>query len=95
MKIIICVVSLLLFRSLSFATDLTLTDGRVYKNATIMSQTPLTVIVKHSAGLSSVSKNILPPELRTRYPADETAARDAEAKSKIAYTKARELEVAD
>ena len=60
------------------AADLPLADGRVLKDATIVSQTPRTVIVKHAGGLGSIAKGLLPAELQVRYPLDEAAAREAD-----------------
>jgi hypothetical protein len=79
----------------ALAADLTLTDGRVLKDAVIRSQTPLTVIVKYSAGLASVAKQLLPPELSAQYPADEAAARELALKAERARAQAREIELAE
>ena len=95
MKILSCFFGLCLFFGSTLASDLTLTDGRILKDAKIVSQTPLTVFIKHAAGLSSVSKKILPPELLAQYPIDESAAREADLKSQLAANKARELELAE
>jgi len=76
----------------AFATDLELADGRVLKDAKIISQTPRTVTIGHTEGLISVSKTILPPELRTRYPIDESAARESDLRAAQALKKAAELQ---
>jgi len=79
----------------AFAADLTLTDGRVLKDATITSQTTRNVTVKHAAGISSVAKTLLPPELKTKYPVDEAAAKLADEKDRQARLRAQELEQAE
>lgn len=78
--------------AISLAADISLTDGRVFKDATVMSQTPLKVVIRHAAGLSSVTKQLLPPELQARYPVDEAAAREAERQATAASEAARESE---
>lgn len=88
-------VASLLFSTFAFATDLTLTDGRVLKDANIISQTPRTVTIKHASGLSSIAKPLLPPELKTKYPVDEAAAKLAEEKNQQARIRAQELEQAE
>lgn len=95
MKTFACILSLFILHNLAYATDLTLTDGRVLKDAAIISQTPLTVTIQHAAGLSSVTKAMLPPELKAKYPADETAARIYEEKNQQARLKGNELEEAE
>jgi Icc-related predicted phosphoesterase len=95
MKAILTLFGIILLCSSAFADDLTLTDGRVLKDATIKSQTPLTVTIKHAAGLSSVAKTLLPPDLQAKYPVDEAAARIANEKNQQARFKARELEKAE
>lgn len=63
------------------AADLTLTDGRTFRDASIVSQSPRKVVIKHADGLSGVEKTLLPAELSARYPIDEAAAREAERRS--------------
>ena len=77
------------------AADLPLADGRVLKDATIVSQTPRTVIVKHAGGLGSIAKGLLPAELQVRYPLDEAAAREADERAVRATEAAREAEQAE
>lgn len=60
------------------SADITLRDTRVLKDAQIVSQTPLNVTIRHSGGLSSVAKTLLPAELQSKYPVDEAAARAAD-----------------
>ena len=74
------------------AMDLPLADGRVLKDATILSQTPRTVIVKYAGGLGSVAKDLLPTELHESYPLDEAAAREADERAVRATEAAREAE---
>jgi len=76
----------------SFAADITLNDGRVLSDATIVSQSPRNVSIKHAAGLSSVAKQLLPTELQAKYPYDEAAAREADARAIIAREKAQAFE---
>jgi hypothetical protein len=64
--------------SSSFAADIVLTDKRTFKDATIVSQSPRKVVIKHVDGLTSVDKQQLPEDLQSRYPIDEAAARAAE-----------------
>ena len=94
-RILIALALVLTSLTLGQAADVTLTDGRVLRNATICSQTPLTVTIKHAAGLCSVSKKLLPPELAARYPPDEAAARENALKAEQARAKAQALESAE
>ena len=76
----------------AFAADPTLTDGRVLKDATIISQTPRTVTIKHASGLGSIAKSLLPSELKTKYPVDESAALVADQKAAEARLAAQEYQ---
>ncbi len=60
------------------AADIALADGRVFHDAQILSQSARTVVIRHAGGLVSVGKQLLPSELRDRYPIDEAAAQLAE-----------------
>ncbi len=70
------------FMASALANDIVLKDGRILANATIVSQSPRNVTIKHATGLSSIAKEQLTPELLARYPIDETAAREADQHSK-------------
>jgi hypothetical protein len=61
------------------AGDIALTDGRVLKNATVVSQSPGRVCIRHAAGITQVEKSKLPAELAEQYPAtpEAVAAEDA------------------
>jgi len=84
MKMILVVFASAAMATVTFAADITLKDGRVLKGATVVSQTPRKVTIKHDAGLGSVAKELLPPELRAQYPLDEAAARRADEKAIVA-----------
>lgn len=73
------------------AAEIPLADGRVLHDATIRSQTPRTVIIKHEGGLSSVAKKLLPPELQAYYPVDEASALTADAREDQAAEATREM----
>lgn len=62
------------------AADLTLTDGRVLRDATITSSSATSVTVRHAGGLVSVPKAQLPAELQSKYPVapQESGARSQE-----------------
>jgi hypothetical protein len=79
----------------TFAADIALSDGRVLKDATIASQTPRNVTIRHATGLISVAKTLLPSELQAKYPVDEAAARAAEENNQQARLRASELEQAE
>jgi hypothetical protein len=68
----------------AFSADIVLTDKQVFTDATIQSQTPRTVIIRHAGGLASVPKKLLPRELQAQYPLDEAAAQEAERKEALA-----------
>ncbi len=70
------------------AADVTLTDGRTFHDATIVSQTPRKVVIKHARGLSGIEKTLLPADLRAAYPFDEAAARAAERQAAEARARA-------
>lgn len=72
-----------------FASDLALADGRVFHEAQVLSQSPRTVVIRHSGGLASVEKQLLPEEWRSRYPIDEAAALVAEQHERAASEAAR------
>ncbi|MGC4074455.1 MAG: hypothetical protein QM760_18470 [Nibricoccus sp.] len=83
MKSPVILAAAMMFSS-AFAADIALVDGRTFKDASISSQTPLKVVIKHAGGLTSVSKQQLPADLLARYPIDEAGARAAEEKSALA-----------
>lgn len=56
-----------LLASVCSAADLTLTDGRVLKEAKITSQSATSVTVRHAGGFASVPKAQLPESLRAQY----------------------------
>jgi hypothetical protein len=68
----------------AFAADIALKDGRLLRDATVRSQSPRSVIIKHAGGLSSVAKGLLPSELQALYPADEAAGVEADRRAAIA-----------
>src|SRR6266496_4315921 len=92
MKMILFIFVAAMMSASAFAADILLKDGRVFKDAVIMSQTPRTVMIKHTTGLSSVAKELLPPEIQAQYPVDEAAARESERQTTIAREVARESE---
>jgi hypothetical protein len=79
----------------AFAANVTLTDGRTFHDATIVSQTPRKVVIKHTDGLSGVEKTLLPAELSARYPIDEAAARKAEHQAAEARLRAEQFHKAE
>lgn len=74
MKTPIALVLALVLAALAGATDVTLKDGRVLRNAVITKQDPTTVTVRHAEGFSQVEKAKLPDELAAQYPVDQAAA---------------------
>lgn len=68
----------------AFSADIVLTDTRVFRDATILSQTPRTVVIRYAGGLSSVAKGLLPLELQARYPIDEVAGIEADRREALA-----------
>lgn len=56
------------------AADLTLADGRVLKNWRVMSVSPGYLTIRYDGGAVKIQKELLPPEVRARYPVDEAAA---------------------
>jgi hypothetical protein len=95
MKLISVIFVAALMAARVFAADFTLKDGRVLKDAAIVSQAPRTVMIKHAGGLSSVAKDLLPPDLQSQYPINETAARESERQAVIARDAARQSERAE
>jgi hypothetical protein len=94
-------VSILLLTAVvsAYAEDITLRDGRVFKNATVTNVTPAYVTVTHSAGVARVMLQDLPPELQTRYDYDKEkaakfAAADAAAQRQIAQQQLAEQQQA-
>jgi hypothetical protein len=77
------------------ADTITLTDGRTFAEAKIISSSAGRVCIRHAGGIVQVERALLPPELATRYPADsqavaaEDATRAADAEKKAAQEEAR------
>lgn len=88
MKAFSLILGCLLAFTFARAADLPLSDGRVFRDAAIMSHTPLTAVIKHAQGLTSVSKKLLPPDLLSLYPTDEAAAHKLELLAADARVKA-------
>lgn len=63
------------------AAEIVLQDGRVLKEASVKSQTPRNVIIRHAGGLASVAKVLLPADLQAQYPVTEVAAVQTEDKT--------------
>jgi len=95
MKLISIIFVAALMAARVLAADFSLKDGRVLKDASIVSQAPRTVMIKHAGGLSSVAKELLPSELQAQYPVNEAAAREAERPASLAREAARESERAE
>lgn len=95
MKTILAVCATAAISTFAFSAEIALKDGRVLKDASIVSQAPRTVMIKHANGLSSVAKELLPPELQPQYPVDEVAARQAEEKSIVARETAEKFHKAE
>jgi len=79
----------------AWAEDIALKDGRVLANASIVSQGPRTVTIKHAAGLTAVNKAQLSSELQIRYPIDEAAARKAEQRAEADRAAAQQAAAAE
>lgn len=77
------------------AADLKLTDGRVLKDWSFLSQTASSVFVKHAGGATKVAKKLLPSEILAKYPIDvESVAREEKALADAdAAGRARKAEV--
>lgn len=52
------------------AADIELSDGRVFHDAVVVSQTPGRISIRHREGISQVEKYLLTGDLAARYPAD-------------------------
>jgi len=92
--LLLCALSVLCGSILS-AADLILTDGRVLHDATIVSQSPASVTVRHAAGLASIPKTTLPADLQAQYPVSAPTAPsavkpDADKAARIAAVRAAE-----
>lgn|ERR1035437_4351636 len=59
------------------AEEITLKDGRVFKDAQVVSQSPTKVMIRYPGGVSSVAKSLLPERLLAQYPIDEKGAAEA------------------
>jgi hypothetical protein len=70
----ICALLLCASAALAHAEDWTTTDGKVYRNVTVLSHTNATVTVLDSDGGATLDLITLPPELQQRYGMDRTAA---------------------
>jgi hypothetical protein len=54
--------------------DITLTDGRLYKGAAFVSETPTHITVRYEGGIAKLDKAKLPEAMQARYPVDQAAA---------------------
>lgn len=54
--------------SAGWADTIKLSDGRVLREASVMSETARTVMIRHDGGLVSVEKSKLPATLQAKYP---------------------------
>ena len=89
MKTPIALVLALAMATLVSAADITLTDGRVFREAVVVSASAGRVCLRHPGGFVQVDKALLTGELAERYPADASAtaredsrlAADAQAKA--------------
>jgi hypothetical protein len=61
------------------AEEITLKDGRVFKDAQVVSQSPTKVMIRYPGGVSSVAKSLLPESLLVQYPVDEKGAAEVDA----------------
>lgn len=95
MKASLLTFGLLFVAHTASAMDLILTDGRTFHDATIVSQTPRKVVVKHTNGLSGIEKALLPADLSARYPIDEAAAREADRQAAEARTRTQAFHKAE
>lgn len=71
----------LLASALASAADIALPDGRIFREASIVGQSPTAVTIRHAEGFAQVEKAKLPPELAAQYPVDAAAAAATEAES--------------
>lgn len=87
----------LLVAQLAIASDITLTDGRVFKDAVVISQSTGRVCIRHSGGLTQVEKYLLSGDLAVRFPADAAAVEREDARLGAAAQAAeqRRLEMAE
>ena len=60
--------------------ELGLNDGRVLKAVKFVSQSPDSILVRHSEGIAQVKKELLPVELQKLYPIDRASARARDAR---------------
>ena len=75
------IVALLTAACVSSAADITLPDGRIFREAKIVSQSPTTVTIRHATGFDQVPKSKLPTDLAEQYPTDTAAAEQEAAAS--------------
>jgi hypothetical protein len=62
--------------------EITLKDGRMFKNAKIISQTPATVMIQYPGGGVNIPKSLLPNKLLTQFPNTEGAVINGGASSR-------------
>ena len=61
-------ISLLLLSVIAHATDITLTDGRIFIEAKVVSQTDNAVCIRYAGGFAQVSKTLLPADIAAQFP---------------------------
>ena len=82
---------LLLFAVISMlglnADDLSLTDGRIFKNAKLFSPSATDIAVIHDGGVENISLDLLPPDIRSNYyQVDKVVRQNAKAERPNAVT---------
>ena len=68
------ILGLILAANLATADNIALPDGRIFRDAQIVGQSPTTVTIRHSGGFDQVEKRKLPDDLAAQYPVDDTEA---------------------
>ena len=77
------------------ADVISLRDGRVFQDAEIFSQSPLSVMIRHHGGINSVPKKLLPDNLLVQYPLDQKAAAEAKIVDEKAANDSKAKEVSN
>lgn len=73
MKTPIALALALALAALASASDITLSDGRTLRDATVVSASAGRVCIRHPGGFVQVDKKLLTGDLAERYPADASA----------------------
>lgn len=74
-QLLLFLVGISLSHAAETSSALKLTDGRVFNDWKILSETPSSVVLKHQSGMTKIGKQLLPPDVLAAHPIDAEGAK--------------------